>query len=52
MAVVRELPEGLLALENILVALLALLGTVADGVCLLIVCQSRLILVWKKNVLP
>ena len=30
------LPEGLLAVEDILVALLALLGAVADGVCLLI----------------
>ena len=47
-----NLPEGLLALEDIFVALLALLGTVADSVCLLVVCQSRLILVWRKNVLP
>ena len=34
-----NLPEGLLALEDIFVALLALFGTVADGVCLLVVCQ-------------
>jgi hypothetical protein len=34
-----ELPEGLLVLEDILVALLALLGAVANGVCLLIVRQ-------------
>ena len=34
-----DLPEGLLALEDILVALLALLGAVADGVCLIFVRQ-------------
>lgn len=28
----RDLPEGLLALEDISVALLALLGTVANGI--------------------
>jgi hypothetical protein len=30
----RDLPEGLLALEHILVACLTLLAAVADGVCL------------------
>jgi hypothetical protein len=30
----RDLPEGLLALEDISVALLALLGTVANGISL------------------
>jgi hypothetical protein len=30
----RDLPEGLLALENIFVAGLAFLAAVADGVCL------------------
>jgi hypothetical protein len=33
------LPEGLLTLEDVFVALLALLGAVADGVCLLVVRQ-------------
>jgi hypothetical protein len=40
-----ELPEGLLVLEDILVALLALLGTVADGVGLLHTSQFRCSLV-------
>lgn len=37
-AMVSDLPEGLLAVEDILVALLALLSAVADCVCLLFVC--------------
>jgi hypothetical protein len=43
----RDLPEGLLALEHIFVARLALLAAVADGICLS--WSVRMIcLIWKQ----
>ena len=47
-----NLPEGLLALEDIFVALLALLGTEANGVCLLMFVSFAVPLIDEKNVLP
>jgi hypothetical protein len=47
-----NLPESLLVLENIFVALLALLGAEANGICLLMFVRFAVPLIEEKNVLP